>query len=126
MDVAHNAQSARMLRDLLNETPVKGKTIAIVAMLADKAVAEVLEAVQSEIDCWVSAGLAVSRAMSAKNMAQAVRAVHSDVKLSVCESVTDACIKARTLAAENDRIIVFGSFYTVSEAACFFKHDNDN
>jgi len=126
VDVAHNEQSARMLRDVLSETSVSGKTIAVVAMLADKAVAEVLTAVQPEIDCWVSAGLSTGRAMSAKNMAQAVRAVHSDVKLSVCESVVEACIKARTLASENDRIIVFGSFYTVSEATNFFNHDNDN
>jgi len=126
VDVAHNEQSARMLCDVLSETPVSGKTIAVVAMLADKAVAEVLAAVQPEIDCWVSAGLSTGRAMSAKNMAQAVRAVHSDVKLSVCESVTEACIKARTLATKNDRIIVFGSFYTVSEATNFFNHDNDN
>ena len=126
VDVAHNEQSARMLCDVLSETPVSGKTIAVVAMLADKAVAEVLAAVQPEIDCWVSAGLSTGRAMSAKNMAQAVRAVHSDVKLSVCKSVAEACIKARTLASENDRIIVFGSFYTVSEATNFFNHDNDN
>ena len=126
VDVAHNEQSARMLHDLLNEMPVSGKTIAVVAMLADKAVAEVLAVVQPEIDCWVSAGLSVGRGLAAKNMAQAVRAVHSDVKLSVCESVAEACMKARTLASTNDRIVVFGSFYTVTEATIFFKHDNDN
>jgi len=126
VDVAHNEQSAAMLRDVLDENPVSGKTIAVVAMLADKAIAEVLAAVQPKIDQWVSAGLSGSRAMSSKNMAQAVRSVHTDVKLSICENVNDACIKARTLATENDRIIVFGSFHTVSEATQFFKHGNDN
>ncbi len=126
VDVAHNEQSAHMLRGVLNEMPVAGKTIAVVAMLADKAVAEVLMAVKPEIDYWVSAGLSVNRAMSAKNMAQAVRDMHSDVKLSACEKVTDACMKARTLATENDRIIVFGSFHTVSEATKYFKCSNNN
>ena len=126
MDVAHNEQSASMLRGLLEENPVSGKTIAVVAMLADKAVTEVLAAVQPVIDQWVSAGLSGSRAMSSKNMAQAVRSMHTNVKLSVCENVTDACLKARTLATEEDRIIVFGSFYTVSEATQFFKHGKDN
>ncbi len=121
VDVAHNEQSARMLQDLLNENPVKGKTIAVVAMLADKAVSEVLAAVSPKIDHWVSGGLAVNRGLSSKNMAQAVRDVQSGVKLSPCETVTDACIKARTLAAANDRIIIFGSFYTVAEASEFFK-----
>ncbi|RDH84844.1 MAG: bifunctional tetrahydrofolate synthase/dihydrofolate synthase [endosymbiont of Galathealinum brachiosum] len=121
VDVAHNEQSAQVLNDVLNDMPVTGKTIAVVAMLADKAVAEVLQAVLPEVDQWISAGLQVARGMSSKNMAQAVRDVQSDVKLSVCENVTDACVKARTLAAENDRIIVFGSFYTVSEATEYFK-----
>jgi len=126
VDVAHNEQSAIMLNKTLGENPVKGKTIAVVAMLADKAVDKVLEAVQSDIDHWVSAGLSTSRGMSSKNLAQAVRGMHTDVKLSVCENVTEACIKARTLASEGDRIIVFGSFYTVSEATAYFNSGNNN
>ncbi len=122
LDVAHNEQSAMMLRDVLNENTISGNTIAVVAMLADKAVAEVLAAVNPQVQHWVSAGLSVGRAMSAKNMAQAVRDVHSDVKLSVCDNVIEACEKARALATENDRIIVFGSFYTVAAASNFFKH----
>ncbi len=123
VDVAHNEQSAQMLHDVLSESAVAGRTIAVVAMLADKAVAEVLAAVSPQIDYWVSAGLSVSRANSAKNMAQAVRDLHSDVKLSVCESVAEASAKALTLASEQDRIIVFGSFYTVSEATVFFDNE---
>lgn len=126
VDVAHNEQSASMLSNTLGENPVKGKTIAVIAMLADKAVDKVLAAVQSDIDHWVTAGLSTSRAMTSKNLAQAVRGAHTDVKLSVCENVTEACMKARTLASEEDRIIVFGSFYTVSEATAYFRRGNDN
>lgn len=121
VDVAHNEQSARMLSELLAEYPVEGKTIAVVAMLSDKAVREVLSTVKSEIDYWLSAGLTVPRGLSAKNMAQAVRELDADVKLCDCESVTDACQQARTLVADNDRIIVFGSFYTVAEATNYFN-----
>jgi len=126
VDVAHNEQSARMLSNTLGDNPVKGKTIAVVAMLADKAVDKVLEVIKIDIDHWLISELPTSRAMSSKNLAQAVRGAHTDVKLSVCESVTEACIKARTLASENDRIIVFGSFYTVSEAIAYFERNNDN
>jgi len=125
VDVAHNQQSAQMLHDVLSDTSTGGNTIAVVAMLADKAITEVLAAVNPQIDQWVSAGLAVSRANSAKNMAQAVRDLDSDVKLSVCENVAEACVKAQTLATRNDRIIVFGSFYTVSEAMNFFNSENN-
>ena len=125
VDVAHNAASASVLSGLLSESPVSGKTIAIVAMLSDKAITEVLEAVNPEVDQWLSAGLSVSgrarRAMPSKNMAQAVRELRTDVKLSVCDTVSEACKKAVTLAKEGDRIIVFGSFYTVAEAIDFFN-----
>lgn len=121
VDVAHNEQSATKLCELLNETPVTGETIAVIAMLSDKAVTEVLQAVNPEIDCWISAGLTVGRGMSSKNMAQAVRGLHAGVKLAACDTVADACNKAQALANENDRIIVFGSFYTVAEASRFFN-----
>jgi len=126
VDVAHNEQSARMLSHTLSDNPVRGKTIAVIAMLADKAVDKVIEAIKLDIDHWLIGELSTSRAMSAKNLAQAVRATHTDVKLSVCETVTEACSTARTLAAENDRIVVFGSFYTVSEATAYFKRNIDN
>lgn len=126
VDVAHNEQSARMLSVTLGEIPVKGKTIVVLAMLADKAVDKVLDAVQVGVDHWFVAALPTTRSMSSKNLAQAVRAAHTDVKLSVYETVTEACMKARTFASENDRIVVFGSFYTVSEAIAYFNRNNGN
>jgi len=125
VDVAHNEQSAGALSEILRDNPVSGKTLAIVGMLADKAVAEVLNKLFPEVDIWVSAGLAVPRGMSAKNMAQAVREIDADVKLTACDSVTEACEYTLKLSqdqlTENDRIIVFGSFYTVAEATGFFN-----
>ncbi len=125
VDVAHNEASAIMLRGLLNEYPVTGKTLAIVAMLSDKAITEVLEALHPVVDHWLSAGLSIEgsqrSAMQPENMAQAVRELHTDVKLSACETVDEACKKAKLLAAENDRIIIFGSFYTVAQAIDFFN-----
>lgn len=125
VDVAHNEQSATALSGLLADNPVSGRTIAIVAMLADKAVFDVLTQLQPEIDVWISAGLSVSRGVSAKNMAQAVREIDADVKLTTCDTVTDACAHAlhseAVQATEHDRIIIFGSFYTVAEAAVFFN-----
>lgn len=121
VDVAHNEQSASKLCETLFEYPQQGKTIAVVAMLADKAIEEVLRAVNPEVDCWISAGLNVGRGLSAKNMSQAVREQHPGGKLHACETVSDACELARKLAAKDDRIIVFGSFYTVAEATDFFN-----
>lgn len=121
VDVAHNEQSAGALRDLLHDQPVAGKTLAVIGMLSDKAVSEVLQTLSAEVDCWFSAGLSVTRGLPAKNMAQAVREMHADVKLSASDSVAEACATARAEASKSDRIIVFGSFYTVAEATNFFN-----
>ena len=124
VDVAHNEQSATKLAELLNDEPIAGKTIAVIAMLADKQVDEVIAVIKSEVDVWISAGLNVPRGMSAKNMSQAVRGVNADVRLTACETVTDACEQALALVTDNDRIIVFGSFYTVAEAITFFNENS--
>ena len=121
VDVAHNEQSAIKLAELLSDEPVSGKTIGVIAMLADKPVDEVVTAIQPEVDVWISAGLTVPRGMSAKNISQAVRGIGADDRLTACETVSDACEQALALAMENDRIIVFGSFYTVAEALTFFN-----
>lgn len=130
LDVAHNRQSAQALAQLLQQTAAAAtsastKTIAVVAMLADKAVDEVLQMMQPAVDSWCSAGLDVERGLPAKNMAQAVRELHSGVRLSACETVAEACARAIEQAAANDRIIVFGSFYTVAEATAFFTTGHD-
>jgi dihydrofolate synthase/folylpolyglutamate synthase len=126
VDVAHNQQSAQMLAQLLQQTAsASANTIAVVAMLADKAVHDVLQMLQPVVDSWCSAGLDVARGLPAKNMAQAVRELHSGVRLSACETVAEACAQALEQATVNDRIIVFGSFYTVAEATAFFTTVHD-
>ena len=123
VDVAHNVQAAASLLAQLRAHECSGRTHAVVAMLADKPVAEVIARLQPEIDCWYSAGLeSVPRGLSAVRMANAVEQQASDVKLSDCSTVAEACALALAAAAGEDRIIIFGSFYTVAEAMVFFAH----
>jgi dihydrofolate synthase/folylpolyglutamate synthase len=121
VDVAHNLQAAESLASQLKAHDSAGRTHAVVAMLADKPVADVIKAVSGEIDDWYPAGLeSVPRGLSAAHMADAVERLASDVKLSAASTVTSACEQALAAAADNDRIIIFGSFYTVAEAMQFF------
>jgi dihydrofolate synthase/folylpolyglutamate synthase len=123
VDVAHNMQAADSLLAQLRAHECSGRTHAVVAMLADKPVAEVIARLQPEIDCWYSAGLeSVPRGLSAVRMANTVEQQASDVKLSDCSTVAEACASALAAAAVEDRIIIFGSFYTVAEAMVFFAH----
>jgi dihydrofolate synthase/folylpolyglutamate synthase len=121
VDVAHNPQAAESLVAQLQVHQCAGKTLAVVAMLADKPVAEVIGLIAGEIDAWYSAGLeSVQRGLAAADMAAAVEQQVSDVKLCAASTVSSACEMALAAAGEEDRIIIFGSFHTVAEAMRFF------
>ena len=123
LDVAHNAQAAASLAAQLQVHPVRGKTHAVIAMLADKPVEQVIDIVSEVVDDWCSAGLeSVPRGLSASAMAASVERQVPNVKLSAASTVSDACDKALALAAEDDRVVVFGSFHTVAEAMAYFDN----
>lgn len=121
VDVAHNTQAAAALQSQLSQRPVPGRTHAVIAMLADKPVKEIVALLSAGVDAWYTAGLeTVPRGLSADRMAAAVERQITDVKLNAASTVADACEQALAAAAENDRIVIFGSFYTVAEASRFF------
>jgi dihydrofolate synthase/folylpolyglutamate synthase len=150
VDVAHNPQAALALSSQLKLTNTGiGRTWAIVAMLADKDVVGVLENVRSEIDCWCFAGLEnVTRGMSVLSFlqnipddfsAQALAVLtpqnRHDLALNQCTMLSEtvllatevakACDMILSKASDDDRIIVFGSFYTVAEAMRYFSVNID-
>jgi dihydrofolate synthase / folylpolyglutamate synthase len=117
VDVAHNAQAAKVLAELLADDHIEGRTYALIAMLADKAVSEVVENMTSQVDEWFSAGLDVARGLDADLMAKAVNENRTDAKLTSCKDVVSACQSALQKMSKKDRLIVFGSFYTVTQAS---------
>ncbi len=124
VDVAHNAQAAQALAQLLQDTHHEGRTLAVIAMLADKAVDDVIECLSAQVDLWFSAGLSVPRGLNAKDMAKALNRAATNGTLCACENIVQACRQAQQAAQEVDRIIVLGSFYSVAEAMEFFKQTN--
>lgn len=122
-DVAHNSQAVAALCQQLQQ-PCAGKTRVVIAMLADKPVAEVIALLQPLTDVWYGAGLGnVARGMSATAMAdyiQTALGTAGDAKLCASETVTQACAAAMRDASPDDRIFVLGSFYTVAAAKQFF------
>ncbi len=121
VDVAHNPQAAQSLASMLQQQHIAGKNLAVIAMLADKAIDEVVAIMDPVVDEWFSAGLNVPRGLGADSMAKAVKAHRADVKLWPRQTVVEACQQAMQQATPQDRIIVFGSFYTVTEACNYLK-----
>jgi dihydrofolate synthase/folylpolyglutamate synthase len=114
LDVAHNPEAARALAATLHEQPVPGRTLAVVGMLADKDAANVIAALSGEIDAWWACMPASPRARDAAEMAAILRSHAGGVSVTVQPDVNMALAEARSAAHEGDRILVFGSFYTVA------------
>jgi len=90
----------------------------VFAMLRDKDAAGVVEQMGPRIDRWYLAPTGGPRGMDAQNLAwilQQVPAIAGRFQARF-GSVPDALAAARSAAAPDDRIIVFGSFVTVADA----------
>ena len=114
LDVAHNPEAARALAATLREHPVNGRTLAVVGMLADKDADGVLDPLQDAIDAWWTCTPDSPRARDASALAVTLRKYAGNAPICVQPDVSAALEAARSAAREGDRILVFGSFYTVA------------
>ena len=113
LDVAHNPQAARTLAASLATMGRSGRTIAVFSMLKDKDIEGVVSAVKSGIAHWFIAGLPGTRGSDVVRVEQALSGAGAG-PVTLCSDVAAAYLQACDMATENDRILVFGSFYTVA------------
>ena len=118
LDVAHNPHAARALDDALGAMGFHQNTYAVFGMLKDKDIDAVVGILKDRIDFWCIAGLesvAGARGATAEMLARKLEAHGLGDRFSRHVSIAKAYAAAREKAGENDRILVFGSFYTVAE-----------
>lgn len=108
LDVAHNPHAASYLAGRLRELPKTGKVHAVAGMLHDKDIAGTLGCLKPEIDYWYCAPLEGPRGASAEEL----QAHLPDAQLFA--TVADAYHQALKQAAEQDIVLVCGSFHTVA------------
>jgi dihydrofolate synthase/folylpolyglutamate synthase len=113
LDVAHNPQAARALAASLAALGGNGRILAVFAMLRDKDISGVVAAVNSRVAHWFIAGLGGARGAGIAELREAL-AARAVTAVTECRDVPAAYTQAYDIAAENDRILVFGSFYTVA------------
>lgn len=118
VDVGHNPQAARELAAALAARPVKGRTFAVFAALADKDVHGVVEALQAQVSHWQLAGLDAARGQSAAQLRERLQGTDA-ARATTSEDVVEALRNVLVQAGEDDRILVFGSFHTAAEAVRF-------
>ena len=116
LDIAHNEPAARVFAEHVRQRPLsgEGRTYAVVGILADKDAREIVSALEPLVDHWVLCSLSGPRGSSASELAARIRL--SDDEVTLATSVEEGCEIARAAAVPGDRVIVFGSVYTVGPA----------
>jgi dihydrofolate synthase/folylpolyglutamate synthase len=113
LDVAHNPQAARALAASLKSMGGSGRNFAVFAMLKDKDMAGVAAALKPVITRWFVSGLEGPRGATSAELDGVLTAAGMEA-VTPCPDVASAYAQACDMATENDRIVVFGSFYTVA------------
>lgn len=119
LDVAHNPHSVAALTANLDAMGYFPVTHAVFGAMADKDLTPMLARIGPLIDRWYFTDLPTPRADTAAhlqqkwNAVQMVAGTRRDVKTSLHENPEAALQAAMKAADPADRIVVFGSFYTV-------------
>lgn len=114
LDVAHNPHAACSLAQNLADLP-PAKTFALLAMLKDKDMAGVVQALDTRVDVWLVAGIDAPRGADSAELARVLGGLPVRGEVIDCGSIENALNEASNRAGENDRIAALGSFYTVAE-----------
>ncbi|MBY0444741.1 MAG: bifunctional folylpolyglutamate synthase/dihydrofolate synthase, partial [Burkholderiales bacterium] len=115
LDVGHNPHAAKVLRANLDSMGFYSSTHAVMGMMADKDIAGVVALLADRIDVWHLAAPQLPRAATPEQLAEIVSQLAPLAKINIYENVPLAFASACKLAGESDRILAFGSFYTVAE-----------
>ena len=115
LDVAHNPQAARSLSHNLKTHVVPGKTIAVFSILKDKDIFGVINELNLDIDDWFIAEIQNERAASIENISNTIQKINPSAHIEAFKNIQEAYQFASKEVTRNDRIIVFGSFFTVAD-----------
>jgi len=118
LDVAHNPHASAALAQNLDGMGFYPYTYAVLGMLSDKDVKGVVSKLLTRVDHWYCAGTQGPRGLSGEALAEIVRGLlppqgKDPITVASFENPVQAFTEAQKDAADNDRILVFGSFSTV-------------
>lgn len=115
LDVAHNPQAARMLAGHLRQHYAHQRIHAVFAVMRDKDIAAMIEPLRDLVDRWFLAPLPMSRAAPPEEICEFLHnAGLSRIDWGYAD-VRSTCQAARNAAAAGDLLLVFGSFFLVSD-----------
>ena len=121
MDVAHNVESAKVLIDYLQAHSTLGKTKAMFGVMGDKPIHDIIGACAGVFDEWHLIDLShIDRAMAVDVLADVLSG-----ELVVARGRFEELWPAvRNGSGQGDRVVIFGSFFSVGEALAFFNAED--
>ncbi len=118
LDVAHNPHASATLSKGLDKMGYFPYTYAIFGVMQDKDIDAVIKPMLEIVDYWYCVDLPTPRAATAENLSQRLRELGvKDTDISGIDIFTSPSLayeKSLNKVSQNDRIVVFGSFFTVS------------
>jgi len=133
-DVAHNPQAAQVLKNTLSMPEFVGKTHAIFSILNDKDIKGVIAKLSGCFDSWSIIQLDSNRSIKNLELKKIIQSVDKNKTVACYNNFSEAYVNLintkivsanRTIDKDGvkivDRIIIFGSFLTVSQAINYFK-----
>jgi dihydrofolate synthase/folylpolyglutamate synthase len=115
LDVAHNPAAVEALVETLSENPVE--TVAIFSALIDKDIVDMIELASGSIKHWFLVPIKAERSIELNALKD--KFANSDAT-TVCLNMTNAIEQSLELE-EADRVVIFGSFYTIADASKIIK-----
>lgn len=116
-DVGHNPQAAESLARWLKASPIKGATMAVFSLLADKDLAGVVSPLAHGIDHWFVCGLdtETKRGRTGAALAAQMKDRINDAAIEQFDRPEQAFAAACAALKPEDRLLVFGSFHLVDK-----------
>ena len=110
LDVAHNPAAVKTLVETLSDSPME--TVAIFSALIDKDIIDMVSLASESIRHWYLVPLSSDRAISSTELKKKFSNPDST---TVCSDMNSA-IEMSLALRDVERVVIFGSFYTIADA----------
>jgi dihydrofolate synthase/folylpolyglutamate synthase len=114
LDVAHNLAAIDKLLEYIDATSCNKRIFALFSTMKDKDIQGMVQACSGKFEAWFLADQPDNpRASSADELAKILREEGNEM-ISINRNIRQAFRRAQSVMSTGDRLVIFGSFFTVA------------